>query len=164
MNKLPERFMIFVVSVALLAFGAGIVMAARYTLWVDGAPRPGDMPAIITYFVIAVNGILASNLGAVLGISISLRGWQGPRTTMELLQWLAAGWYVAMLALATILWGMVDFTEDASKVVPLLPQLTKNAVGIFIAILAAVLGVQTAIARSSREQGGAASVLPSRHP
>ncbi len=159
MSKLPERLMMFVVSVALLAFGAGIVVAARYTLWVT-TPRPADMPAIVVYFVTAVNGILASNLGAVLGISISLYGWRGPKNTMEKLQWLAAGWYVAMLALATVLWGVMGFSEDPAKVVPLLPQLTKNAVGIFIAILAAVLGVQTAITRAGKEPANAAAALP----
>ncbi len=152
MNKLPQKFMTGVVWMALVAFAGGIVMAARYTLWVAGAPRPGDMPAIVSYFVTAVNGILAANLGAVLGISVSMGGFREPEHVTEKLQWLAAIWYILALALATVFWALAGFTEDTASVVPLLPQLTKNAMGIFIAILAAVLGVQTAIART-RDQG-----------
>jgi MFS family permease len=147
MSRAHEKFMIFVGGVALAAFGAGICMAARYTLWVDGAPRPAEMPGIISYFVSAVNGTLAANLGAVLGIAITPRGWQGPTDTVGKLQWFAAAWYVAMLVLAAVFWGLAGFTDDQTKVVSLLPEMTKNGVGIFIAILAAVLGVQTAITR-----------------
>lgn len=147
MTKPQEKFMTFVAAVALAAFGGGIYAAARYTLWVEGAPRPADMPGIISYFVLAVNGTLAANLGAVLGISITPRGWQGPTDTVGRLQWFAAAWYVVMLVLAAVFWGMTGFTEEQTRVVSLLPAMTKNGVGIFIAILAAVLGVQTAIAR-----------------
>jgi hypothetical protein len=140
----------------LLLFLAGIWVAADYTLWVEGAPRPNDMPAIISYFVSAVNGTLAANLGALFGISISLGGWRGPQNKGELLQWMAAGFYVVGLSLAVLFWGLAGFTDDSSKVVSLLPEMTKNAVGIFIAILAAVLGVQTALTHASAvsEKGG----------
>jgi hypothetical protein len=156
MERVRVIFIWVVAVVVLLMFGAGICVAARYTLWVEGAPRPNDMPGIVSYFVSAVNGTLAANLGALLGISISLRGWRGPQNANELLQWIAAGLYVAMLLLATIFWGMAGFTDDGSKVVSILPDMTKNAVGIFIAILAAVLGVQTAVtrARAIAEQDG----------
>ena len=95
-----------------------------------------------------MNGTLAANLGAVLGISISLKGWQDPKDTTEVLQWVAAGWYVIMLFLAVVFWGMAGFTEEEAKVVSILPELTKNGIGIFIAILAAVLGVQTVVTRT----------------
>ena len=106
------------------------------------------MPEIVGFFVAAVNGTLAANLGAVLGISISLRGWRDPDTATEKLQWLAAGWYVLMLALAAVFWGLTGFTDDSARVVALLPEMTKNGIGIMVAILAAVLGVQTAVTRS----------------
>ena len=150
MSAVGYTFMVFVAGVVLLLFGVGIYAAGHYTLWVQGAPKPDAMPGIVGYFVSAVNATLAANLGAVLGISISLNGWQGPKDITEVLQWLAAGWYVLMLLLATLFWGLADpaFTPDAAKVVSLLPELTKNGIGIFIAILAAVLGVQTAITRA----------------
>jgi len=149
MHKVRVIFMAVIAGVVLILFGVGIFVAARYTFWVDGAPRPGDMPGIVSYFVSAVNGTLAANLGALLGISISLRGWRGPKNATEVLQWVAAGWYVAMLLLAAAFWGWAGFTDDASKIVSLLPEMTKNAIGIFIAILAAVLGVQTAVTRAN---------------
>jgi hypothetical protein len=140
--------MAVVTGFVLLAFGAGIAYAGWLTLWVSGHPNPGAMPPIVTYFVGAVNGTLAANLGAVLGISISLRGWTEPMGTTAKIQWIAAAWYVAMMMLAVVLWGMARFTDDPTQVAAILPELTKNAIGIFIAILAAVLGVQTLVARA----------------
>jgi hypothetical protein len=148
MPNIRETFMMTVTAFVLLAFGAGIAYAGWLTLWVSGHPNPGAMPSIVTYFVTAVNGTLAANLGAVLGISISLRGWQQPMGATERMQWFAAAWYVAMMMLAIVLWGVTRFTDDPARVVSILPELTKNAIGIFIAILAAVLGVQTLVTRA----------------
>lgn len=149
MFRVRMLFMVVLAAVVLLLFGVGIYVAAFYSFWIEGAPRPGDMPAIVSYFVSAVNATLAANLGALLGISFTIRGWKEPSTATETLQWAAAVWYVAMLLLAAAFWGMAGFTEDGSKIVPLLPEMTKNAIGIFIAILAAVLGVQTAVTRAA---------------
>ena len=148
MDNVRSTFMIVVAVAVLVLFGLGVWAAGYYTLWAPGAPVPDAMPTIAAYFVSAVNGTLAANLGAVLGISISLRGWSSPRDLTERLQWFAAGWYVAMLLVAMGFWWKAGFTEDSSKVVSILPEMTKNGVGIFIAILAAVLGVQTAVTRS----------------
>lgn len=148
MDKVRVWFMSGVAIVVLVLFGAGIYVAARYTLWVEGAPRPDDFPKIISYFVSAVNGTLAANLGVLLGIGISLRGWRGPKSATELLQWIAACWYVAMLLLAAAFWGMAGFTDDTTKIVALLPELTKNGIGIFVAILAATLGVHISLTRA----------------
>lgn len=149
MKRFRTIFMWVVAVAVMLLFAAGVLVAGGYSLWFEGAPRPQDMPGIVSYFVSAVNGTLAANLGAVLGISISLHGWRDPATPTEKLQWAAAGWYVFILLVAAAIWAVAKFTEDPSKVVSLLPEMTKNAVGIFIAILAAVLGVQTAITRST---------------
>jgi hypothetical protein len=148
MDNVRTIFMIVVAAAVLILFGVGVWGAGYYTLWAPGAPVPDAMPNIAAYFVSAVNGTLAANLGAILGISISLRGWSSPRDLTETLQWVAAGWYVAMLLFAMALWWKAGFTEDPSRVVSILPEMTKNGVGIFIAILAAVLGVQTAVTRS----------------
>jgi hypothetical protein len=147
MPTIREAFMIGVTAFVLAAFGAGIAYAGWLTLWVPGHPNPAAMPPIVTYFVTAVNGTLAANLGAVLGIGLSLRAWHGPMAPAQKMQWIAAAWYVAMMMLAIALWGMARFTEDPLRVAGLLPELTKNAIGIFIAILAAALGVRTLAAR-----------------
>ena len=139
----------------LLAFGAGIYYAAYLTLWAKVHPQPDALPRIVVYFVTAVNGTLAANLGAILGISVSMGEWPGPIGTTETMQWIAAAWYVVMLMFATIAWGLVGFTDDPTLIVPLLPEMTKNAIGIFIAILAAVLGVHTFAMRVKRERGEA---------
>ena len=149
MERVRTIFMWSVGFVVMGLFGMGVFLAGGYSVLFEGAPRPEDMPAIVSYFVAAVNGTLAANLGAVLGISISLQGWRDPETPTEKLQWVAAGWYVFVLLVAAAFWASAKFTEDSSKVVSLLPEMTKHAVGILIAILAAVLGVQTAITRST---------------
>lgn len=148
MNKIREILMITIALVVLLAFGGGVYAAAHYTLWATGAPRPGDMPAIVSYFVSAVNGTLAANLGAVLGIIVLVTGWRGPQSRTELLQWIAASWYILMLIAASWFWGLTGFTEDNTKVASVLPELSKNGIGISIAVLAAVLGVRTALGGS----------------
>ncbi|MGH7500222.1 MAG: hypothetical protein ACREL7_00555 [Longimicrobiales bacterium] len=154
MDRFRQVFMIVVSALVMLAFSAGIVMAAWYTLWIDAAPRPDEMPDVVTDFVSTVNGVLAANLGAILGISISLRGWQRPQQLTDALQWMAAAVYIAALAMAAIFWGLAGFTEDAARVVSILPELTRNGIGITIAILAAVLGVQTGITRAAAVRTG----------
>ena len=66
MNKACIIFMRLVSGVGLLGFGAGIYAAGAYTL----SAMPEDMPAVVSYFVSAVNGTPAANLGAILGINI----------------------------------------------------------------------------------------------
>ncbi len=144
--------MIVIAGSVLLLFGTGVIFAVSYTL----REKPSDMPGIVSTFVSMANGPLAANLGVLLGISIARGGWRGPESDTEWFQWFAAGWYVAMLLVAVAGWGTKCFADDASKVVPLLPELTKNAIGIFIAILATVLGVNTAFARA-RAGGGEAT-------
>ena len=151
MDKIPRIVMTLVFAAVLLAFGLGIGVAAYYTLWIEGAPKPTEMPDIVAYFVSAANGTLAANLGAVLGIRLAWGGERSALSTTEIFQWFAAGWYVLMLLLAVLFWGMAGFREDEAQVVSLLPEMTKTAIGIFIAILAAVLGVQTL--RGSRRGG-----------
>ena len=152
MDKVRAIFMIVIAGSVLLMFGLGVIFAASYTL----CGKPCAMPGIVSNFVSMANGPLAANLGVLLGISIARRGWRGPENETERFQWLAAGWYVAMLLAAVAGWGTKCFADDASQVVPLLPELTKNAIGIFIAILATVLGVNTAFARA-RTGGGEAT-------
>lgn len=122
------------------------------------------MPGIVSYFVTAVNGALAANLGVLLGLSISHGVRRSPPNASDLFPWLAAVWYVAMLLLATAFWGMADFTDDGSKVVSLLPEMTKNAIGIFVAILAAVLGVHTREKAILERDDGHGSAKPSGGP
>jgi hypothetical protein len=139
MTHIREILLVSIAVVVLVLFGLGIGAAAYYTL----KENPTGMPGIVSYFVGAVNGTLAANLGAVLGISTAIRGWRRPETKTEKMQWIAACWYVGMLAFAGVAWGLVHFSEEKDKVVSVLPDLTKTGIGICIAVLAAVLGVQS---------------------
>jgi hypothetical protein len=153
-DNLRSIFMGVMAGAVLLMFGSGIIIAAHYSL---GSEKPSDMPGIVSYFVSVANGPLAANLGLLLGINLARPHWRVPKTMtiVERFHWIAAAWYVAMLVVAIVCWGAAHFVDDPSKVVPLLPELTKNAIGIFIAVLAAVLGVDRAFgfASDGKEQG-----------
>jgi hypothetical protein len=140
-SKIPTVFLIAVAIVVLILFGAGIWTAGFYTLWVKEAPQPDKMPAIVAYLVSAVNGILAANIGALLGVHAT-KPPNDPKTPTDVVQWVAAGWYLVMVVFAAYLWSGVRFAEKQGAVVPALPEVTKTGLGILIAVLAAVLGVQ----------------------
>ena len=128
-----------------LLIGVAIAVLGLFAaaVWMAGHRTPDDMPAIVIYFVSAASATLAANLGAVLGISAITGNWPAPTSKTESLQWFAACWYLGVILMATILWGITGFSDDTTQVVSILPELTKNGIGIFVAILAAVLGVQT---------------------
>jgi hypothetical protein len=140
--NIKEVLMIGVAIAVLVLFTLGVLMAGRRT--------PADMPQIVIYFVSAVSGALAANLGAVLGISAFTWNWSAPEGKTEFLQWFAACWYLGVIVLATVLWGIAGFSDDTTQVVSILPELTKNGIGIFVAILAAILGVKTISAGRER--------------
>jgi hypothetical protein len=56
----------------------------------------------------------------------------GIRDWIEVLQWIAAAWYVAMLLVATG-WSQAGLAGNPMKVVSILPEQTTNGVGIVIA-------------------------------
>jgi hypothetical protein len=132
-------FMMIVSALVLFMFGGAIAVAC---LSDSGAPLPG----VVSYFIFAVNATLAANLGAVLGITLAGRSW----SPTEWLQWIAAAFYFLMLIAVAVTWAVRFNFGEGAEVPSVLPELTKNLIGLSIAILAAALGVQAAVrARSS---------------
>jgi len=103
------------------------------------------MPAFLTRTVTTIGGILATNLGAVLGINVlksnspAFRIMQVPTT--EALQNAAAILYLVGLFLALLFWAFKAFKEDPDVVVPILPNLSLTLLGVMGGALAVIIGL-----------------------
>ena len=155
-KKLQNTFMVVIAVAVLVSFGWGILLACIYTF----RETPEEMPKIMLYLVSTVNGVLAANLGILLGLKLSPGSSQEPKGVTEVLQWLAAGWYLLMLLLAFVFWGTRGFPEESDLVVSALPEMANNAVGIFVSVLAAMLGVQVGTRRANAAARDAGKSTP----
>lgn len=151
MSKLPSWVVGGIAGLVLALFLASIVYVGSL------AGDPQTTPGIVIYFLSTVNGLLAANLGAILGISVSAGGLRAAGSTRETLQWVAAAVYVAGLATLLIAWGIAGFSEDPTKVASVIPEIGRTAIGILIAVLAAALGVQAAADRNRNSPKEAAA-------
>lgn len=132
-----------------LFFFVGLHEAVEYS-------QPGkaaQMPEYLRHAVIVIGGVLATNLGAVVGIKLEqLRiggfTWNSAllvRANDEgqvILQVIAAYLYVFALCYATLAWWRIDFTEEPADVVVILPQLSQTLLGVVVGLLAVALGRQ----------------------
>jgi hypothetical protein len=137
MNKIPDFLSIGVTGVVILLFIAAIAFAAWCSF--NDVAR---FPPIGSYYIGAVNGILAANLGGLLGISFVQNTIFAPKNTIDVLQWISAAVYLIVLVGVIIIWAFLGFKEDSTKVVSIFPEMTKNAIGILLAIFSASLGLQ----------------------
>jgi len=145
---------LFILALAALAYLGGIVWAGVATL-VDPSREP-ELPAIVTYAITAVGGLLATHFGAVFGISQLSGGapqalhrfwkWvslpvraEGVTTTLDWMQIAAAYLYVGSLLLAVVLWAVDGLSPLASRA---LINMTFTLVGVFAGIGAVALNVK----------------------
>ncbi len=107
-----------------------------------------NMPAFLTHVMTTIGGVLATNLGAVLGLTVAQSAglisaeslpWYAP--TAANLQVIAAYVYVVGLLAATGLWAAKRFTAGQDHVVSTLPELAKTLLGVMAGALAVMLGV-----------------------
>ena len=150
-----ETLISLLVILASAGFAAGIGAAGYYTL----KKRPADMPRFLVQLVTTIGGVLATNLGAVIGFSfkippelnaalahpLSISAWLGSSAVPvgTQLQLMAAGLYVIGLLVAVMLWGVAHFSDDPAVVVPTLPELSRTLLGVMVGALAVALGTQT---------------------
>lgn len=148
-SQVPVGLVRFLATVVLVAFGCGIAYAGYITSWIEGAPQPDKMPSFANWFLSSVNGTLALNLGAYLGVKGAGLELTGP--IGELQRW-AVGVYVVAWLFAGVLWVLVGLTEEASKVASILPEITRTGVGIILAVFGAALGVGIKTSVRQRQQ------------
>lgn len=134
----------FLASLGGLFFLVGILIAGILTQ--KGTPEL--MSPFVVETVTLIGGVLAINLGAVLGISVarrkapSFRVWAVP--TQEAFQIAAVIFYIVGLLLAAVFWALTGFKENPNEgsvlVVSTLPELTRILVGVIGGAILAILG------------------------
>ncbi len=110
--------------------------------------QPETMPQFLIQSTTVIGGVLATNLGSVLGLSIISEVGGGVVTASSLtavtihnIQVGAAWLYAAGLFIAFAFWVANKFSTAPEKVVSTLPELSKTLLGVAVGALAVVLGV-----------------------
>lgn len=142
---------VLLISLACISFIYGIYKACKISL--EKEPDLTLMPAFLSNLVTSIAAILATNLGAVIGITVindnsefrNLSTWNLTNLFSEnapsAWQALACFIYILGLLAAAIVWAIKNFTSDEKKVVSLIPELTKSLVGVVVGVLAISLNV-----------------------
>ena len=115
-----------------------------------------DMASFLTGSVTSIAAILSTNLGAVLGISLSApnssrfkisENWNPisffTKPNQTNIQIIACYIYILSLLAAGIVWAHRDFITETNKIVPLIPELTKSLLGVIVGVLAITLNIKS---------------------
>jgi len=134
---------LFLVVLAALLFIGGIISAGYFSL----KRKPEAMPSFLTQTTTIIGGTLATNLGAVLGLSVAqsdklnTAGVAALPALAKQLQVGAAYLYVLGLVIAFVCWALIRFSDKPEEVVSTLPDLTKTLLGVVVGVLAIALGI-----------------------
>jgi hypothetical protein len=132
------------VAFAGLFFLYVVILAIIYSL----KETPDKMPEIANWAITAIGGVLAINLGAVLGLKIAegtsfksfkIKALKEP--VPSAIQIGAAFLYVLILFVALIVWAILGFESKPENIVPAIPSLSKTLCGVIVGTLAAALNV-----------------------
>jgi len=136
---------LFVAFVAL--GGAGYLGGVARAAYLTVKRRPNDMDEFPQRALTTISAILATNLGAVLGLSLTATGLAGasffaPDTLtagggQSAFPIIAAYLYSAGLLIACAAWATVNFKEA----VPIISEMTRTLVGVIVGAMALAAGV-----------------------
>lgn len=126
------------VLLAALFYLYGIIMA----VWISVKGKK-NMDDFLLNAITVIGGVLATNLGAFLGINIA-RGTSEASLTFQSgtignIQAIAAYFYVICLIVAVAGW-FVAKSKGSATIVPILPELAKTLMGVIVGVLAVALG------------------------
>ena len=137
------------VFLAFLIFGIGIWQACYYSIH----NNPQLMPAFLATVVTIMTGVLATNLGAVIGIAgfkensdlRDSKSWNPvkifqPNSTAT--QILACYLYGSVLIIVLAVWWYEGFTEDPNNIVTIIPEIVKSFFGIAVGAVTSILNVK----------------------
>jgi hypothetical protein len=150
------------IALGCVTFAYGVIKACMISL--EKAPDLSLMPLFLASAVTSIAAVLATNLGAVLGIAIAnpqslyrqsstwnpLKVFSKPDPTTW--QTLACYVYIIGLLSAAVVWGIKNFTTDSNQIVALIPEMTKSLLGVIVGALAVSLNTNNSIAPIVREQ------------
>ena len=148
MDKAIQYLIVFLFAVGGLAYLYGIFKACWISLQKN--PVVSDMPAFLSSTITSIGAVLATNLGAVLGITITKASPEFSEAVLHPLiafttlsvtsvQVIACYLYIISLVAVSIVWGKKDFTPDPNKVVSTIPELTKTFLGVIVGVFAITL-------------------------
>lgn len=148
----------FLVAIASFIYIYGLSAACYYTInkKFDGQNKLNLIPGFITQSINLIGGVLATNFGAFIGITIDSAN-KNPekqkafidyqllsRTVSEvsdkyLHQAIASCVYIVGLTICLVIWGLRKFSEDDTIVVPSFPQMSKTLLGAAVGALIVLL-------------------------
>ena len=147
MNKTIKYMLCFLILTGYLAYIYGVFKACVVSWPADSTDY--KMAAFLSFAVTGIAGVLSTNLGAVLGLTVTNKNSRFNNRDAFLLkklltdptaaQILACYLFILSLAAAAVVWGHRDFTEDPDKIVPLIPQMTKTLLGVIVGAVAVSL-------------------------
>jgi hypothetical protein len=144
MMKAIKILLFFLVALAGLFFLYGVYLAIRYS----NAGTPSQMPEFVTTTTTAIGAVLATNLGAVLGLKIAegsrfrsfrIRALADPIPSA--IQIGATVFYLLVLLVAFIAWALMKFESDPTLIVLVIPRLSQTLAGVIVGAVAVILNV-----------------------
>jgi hypothetical protein len=109
-------------------------------------PDVSKMPAFLSNLITTIGAVLATNLGAILGLPKPLPTLSPFAVFYEpiIINFQITACYIYLLTLLTssIVWGIKNFTTDPTQIVSTLPDQTKTFLGVLVGVLAITLAKQ----------------------
>lgn len=151
MNKPITYLLGFLIFIGCGAFVYGIALACIKS-WNATA---NEIPPFLSGTVTSIAAVLSTNLGAVLGITVSNPGskfresksWNPlsffTSPSPSVIQTIVCYVYILSLIAAAIVWAHRDFTTETTIIVPLIPELTKSLLGVIVGVLAISLNTNS---------------------
>jgi hypothetical protein len=142
----------FLFAVGCLAYIYGVYKASFLSL--QHPSRAAEMPGFLSSVITSIGAVLATNLGAVLGIAITVpksvfnkKALLNPfsvfaESAATAVQIIACYVYILTLVAAAIVWARLDFTVDVKTVVSTIPEMTKTLLGVIAGVFAVILAKQ----------------------
>jgi hypothetical protein len=127
-----DKFLIVILIVAALIFIGGVI--AAYAQSVKGV----TLDKTLVSFITAAGGLLATNLGAFLGIKVGTGKiiFAIPDDLKQKIQMYAAYGYFIVLVITAIVYL---FLPNKEKAVDILPQFTNTLFGVLVGAIAIIL-------------------------
>ncbi|MEO5776688.1 MAG: hypothetical protein ABIQ27_07265 [Flavobacterium sp.] len=149
MNKIikdpVEIIIIALFAIGCFGYAYGILKACFISL--AKIPDVSKMPAFLSNLITTIGAVLATNLGAILGLPKTETPSLSPFTffiepTVTNFQITACLIYLLALLVSSVVWGIKNFTTDSTQIVPTLPDQAKTFLGVLVGVLAITLAKQ----------------------